>query len=1159
MSVEQEGSKSAPLIPVDKKEQKPELVDSSVNGKTILTEQGSDAESLVANQPDQGTTDIAGAKKKLDRFLKTKNDAADNEFSAGKNDGLGYSGSLEASKGEHDSQLARVKIAKRQYDGSLEREDIIREYISGSFYKLLLKDAAPEIQLIYSDSNKSDKTRLDIKDDEFAISSAYIPGFISFSEIEVINVANKYNSTLVREYDEIKERWNNPQWQEFKDFDLLKHRGEQLKQLDPALHKEIQSANLTIDENSKLFKEYQQLKESREEIESYNPEIVKNYDKLMVKAEKIQGFEPKKITNLEKVVSSIVFMGDVDPNRGNLGIIPQEDGTFKLAKIDHGRAAIYFYDNENHLRQQLVKIYSVQNGYDTASGMGLNINRFHKAITETIEEISDHEIDQMLLSRISNLKESGVSLTQWSKKLKDEFILLSDRNQTYPDPFSPNSDPKFDSPENFYKFYVEKFKQQRKVMLDFKQTLEIMKQITPWLPKEDHEKFVNGGWLTELGSEDPVIWAKKNNKTFGNPPQDPFDWAKENKIEIKLIVNESKSYSKPLSYPISHDKIKEGKIILTDDDVKSFSEGQVNLGFKDFAKNLTDKIKYINNTPNNTIGNKQKSKGPQRSQNKIFNVALLKTSSLHDACEQDNLELVTRLLALGEQAISKNAEGKNAFDIVSAKPLSDDNTKLLNLLIKDSQDAETPLRIACLNNDAERVRYIITNHSDKIESIKRNGINDTILKILDEYNPQVDNNIQLLEACKNKKYEEVENLLKSGAQIDCKDQAGNTPFHLAFKNQDNKLTEILLRYRLNKRYEDSKIFEIKDNDGNTPIRVACLSKEIEKINKDEEFIKFILDKGVPYPSLEDREGVDKGILAIIDEKALSGGKLAVQAASSLSDDKKANTEEQIPINPPKNIRLKRSQTTKALVKERKTANSDLIEAIKSGDLEKVKDAIKAKANVNKPLDNGTTALDLACEGGKFEVARILIENRANLNNLTIKSKNFLLNYAMSSNFDRLSMEMISKGASCESLSEEKLKLLSNKLRKVADTIDHKDIDKPNEYGLTLMQMACKLKDVKLAKFLIDKGADVRGVAKDLKTLFSSNEPEAKGYLEKIKLAKIVKKIDNFVETNAQMAKELKQIKQGLVEFRKKAFEKPTSPSSSAPQHNPLKPKTARKR
>jgi hypothetical protein len=218
-------------------------------------------------------------------------------------------------------------------------------------------------------------------------------------------------------------------------------------------------------------------------------------NKLYIKSKFFEGFQDlnsvkrnssKDLEGFEKVIAACLFAGEVDYHGENLGVVDN-----KVVKIDHGQSGMRFFNNEVALRRSLQNsIYRY--GY---TKIPLSTEALRNSINE-ISQISSDEIEKIVASRIDNLKKSGF-------KLEDNIV--------YVDGNGREITKRIDSYADLEEFYVTQYKQQQQVLQNFSNTIDIISRIEYSKDPAQQKKWQSGQWIQDIGAEDPVKWAIRNN------------------------------------------------------------------------------------------------------------------------------------------------------------------------------------------------------------------------------------------------------------------------------------------------------------------------------------------------------------------------------------------------------------------------------------------------------------------------------------------------------------------------------------------------------------------------------------------------------------------------------------------------------------------------
>lgn len=224
---------------------------------------------------------------------------------------------------------------------------------------------------------------------------------------------------------------------------------------------------------------------------------------------------------LEKVVAASMFLGDIDINKGNLGIMPGNPPV--VAKIDHGQA---FFANNIPANSLLGLTGHLVKTLGYSQHFNFSLDKFSETVGQ-MTQISDDEIDKLVGSRIHELKQAGFDF--------DEIV------ENYVG-YDEEVDPALSSEqivENYFRKYI---KAQSATFKDLEQSLEIIKLIGPV-----DNKWKENDWIHEIQDKDPVLWAAENGKNIDG--QDPVNWLVKNgdlsteKGRQEIVNNILKIYS----------------------------------------------------------------------------------------------------------------------------------------------------------------------------------------------------------------------------------------------------------------------------------------------------------------------------------------------------------------------------------------------------------------------------------------------------------------------------------------------------------------------------------------------------------------------------------------------------------------------------------------
>lgn len=144
-------------------------------------------------------------------------------------------------------------------------------------------------------------------------------------------------------------------------------------------------------------------------------------------------------------------------------------------------------------------------------------------------------------------------------------------------------------------------------------------------------------------------------------------------------------------------------------------------------------------------------------------------TALHYAAEYGHLTIAELLLANGADVHAKNNQG------------------------------QTPLHCAIYSKSEEIISFLVSKGAD-INSKNNDGMTP------------------LHEACKWNSASQVPALLVNGSDVNASDKYGSTPLHIASYSFDETILRLLLENKCS-----APTLDIKNNSGNTPLHVACLT------------------------------------------------------------------------------------------------------------------------------------------------------------------------------------------------------------------------------------------------------------------------------------------------------------------------------------------------
>lgn len=221
--------------------------------------------------------------------------------------------------------------------------------------------------------------------------------------------------------------------------------------------------------------------------------------------------------------------------------------------------------------------------------------------------------------------------------------------------------------------------------------------------------------------------------------------------------------------------------------------------------------------------------------------------------------VILDLLALGANPLQKDHYGRNALHYALENKNSDIAKLLINVIDEKNIDIaskdQTPLMLACLLGEIEIIQLLLAKGANPFNKDKDGYTsfhlafeqhNDEISKLLIPYLGEKDIDMKtssertmLMLACESGSAEVVAMLLAKGANPLLKDCKDRVALHYAVRGHI-EIVDLLI-----KQIDDENI-DTADQDGHTPLMIACRRDEIE-------IIKLLLDKGA-NPFLRDRDG-----------------------------------------------------------------------------------------------------------------------------------------------------------------------------------------------------------------------------------------------------------------------------------------------------------------
>ncbi|MDQ7839347.1 MAG: ankyrin repeat domain-containing protein [Thermodesulfobacteriota bacterium] len=221
---------------------------------------------------------------------------------------------------------------------------------------------------------------------------------------------------------------------------------------------------------------------------------------------------------------------------------------------------------------------------------------------------------------------------------------------------------------------------------------------------------------------------------------------------------------------------------------------------------------------------------------------------LHNAISNGNKEIVELLISNGADVNAKDKNGITPLSLASEK-----GHKEIIELLKAHGAFDGNIFTAIKECNLQAVKYFIQKNPSIVKTKDNNGTfgwyplhyasdvgHKEITELLISKGADVnakdeDGNTPLHEAISKGHKEIVELLISKGADVNAEDEDGNTPLHEAIMMVDTEIVEILI----------SKGADVnaKDEDGNTPLHEAI-------IMYDEEVVELLISKGADVNAID---------------------------------------------------------------------------------------------------------------------------------------------------------------------------------------------------------------------------------------------------------------------------------------------------------------------
>ncbi|WP_143689386.1 ankyrin repeat domain-containing protein [Wolbachia endosymbiont of Nilaparvata lugens] len=211
---------------------------------------------------------------------------------------------------------------------------------------------------------------------------------------------------------------------------------------------------------------------------------------------------------------------------------------------------------------------------------------------------------------------------------------------------------------------------------------------------------------------------------------------------------------------------------------------------------------------------------------------------------------------------------------------------------------------------------------------------------------------------------QVADLINKGADVNARDNRGNTPLHLAVLADKLQVVEKLI--------EGGADVNAKNNHGATPLHWAALNQNVNIVEK-------LIEKGAnvneknKYDNVPLHYAAGYGSLSVIEKLIEKGADINAKSSNGDTPLHLATKNSHLDV-------LEKLIKEGANVNERnKYGNIPLHWAASYGRLSIVEELIEEGADINAKNNNGNTPLHWAVKSSHLEVAKFLISNHADVN------------------------------------------------------------------------------------------------------------------------------------------------------------------------------------
>ena len=434
----------------------------------------------------------------------------------------------------------------------------------------------------------------------------------------------------------------------------------------------------------------------------------------------INATKLSQLKGFESVIATCSVLGDVDYHAENLMVThDQEDDTYKVNKIDHGKSFMVFHRTFPDLIKNLhihLKHYGFLN-YINSGHLTFNIAEFNESLKRIVDQLSLDYAYHIIDKRSADLFNIGVALEdytkhfsfdleknpqfkyahmnlqnaieEWKHLYQHETVNIANEyanmgqdvkkvikrwKDIYPEKLNPHE---INSKQELFNRIRNEFANIFKFILDesLDKIENIMKQLDVISRMHINDPlFKNGGWIEVMYSSktlDPIVYAANNNilirDDFG-VLHNPLIWAWENNYSANISTYRNKTIQEISFSPL--------KIILSQKLSSQKPLSDIEVEFIKFAitnqLEMPDGTKYEDFLKANDItlandkviyGNKAKSLQPE--EKTLKRTSALMPGANNNLLTSDNKESNTNIMKPAKSAMKKSP--KFIIDIIEQK------------------------------------------------------------------------------------------------------------------------------------------------------------------------------------------------------------------------------------------------------------------------------------------------------------------------------------------------------------------------------------------------------------------------------------------------------------------------------------------------------------